>query len=48
MAHATFRLVGGADQNRTPALNEAAISDCQLIRYVPDRQGMTLAQKLGG
>lgn len=48
MAHATLKLVPGVDQNRTPALNEAAISECQLIRFVTDRQGIGLPQKLGG
>ena len=48
MPHATMRLVPGVDQNRTPTLNEAAISSCNLIRFQPDRQGMALPQKLGG
>lgn len=43
-----MRLVPGADQNRTLALNEAAISECQFVRFVPDRQGLGLVQKLGG
>jgi hypothetical protein len=43
-----MRLVPGVDQNRTPTLNEAAISSCNLIRFQPDRQGMALPQKLGG
>lgn len=48
MPHATLKLIPGVDQNRTPALNEAAISESQLIRFVPDRQGVGLPQKLGG
>lgn len=48
MPHATLKLIPGVDQNRTPALNEAAISESQLIRFVPDRQGLGLPQKLGG
>ena len=48
MPHATMRLVPGVDQNRTPTLNEAAISSCNLIRFQPDRQGVALPQKLGG
>ena len=48
MAHVTLKLIPGVDQNRTPALNEAAISECQLIRFVSDRQGVGLPQKLGG
>ena len=48
MPHATLKITGGADQNRTLALNEAGISECNLVRYVPDKQGITLVQKLGG
>lgn len=48
MPHATLRLVPGVDQNRTLALNEAAISESQFIRFVSDRQGIGLPQKLGG
>ena len=46
--HATLKLIPGVDENRTPALNEAALSYSQLIRFVPDRQGLGLPQKLGG
>lgn len=48
MPHASLKLVPGVDQNRTPALNEAAISESNLIRFVPDRNGIGLPQKLGG
>ena len=48
MPHQTLKLIPGVDQNRTEALNEAAISDSNLIRFVPDRQGIALPQKLGG
>ncbi len=48
MPHASLKLVPGVDQNRTPALNEAAISESNLIRFMPDRQGLGLPQKLGG
>ena len=48
MPHATLKLIPGVDQNRTPALNEAALSESQLIRFVQDRQGLGLPQKLGG
>lgn len=48
MPHASLKLIPGVDQNRTPALNEAAISSSNLIRFVPDRQGLGLPQKLGG
>jgi hypothetical protein len=48
MAHATLKMAPGVDKNRTPALNEAALSDGDLIRFMPDRQGLGLVQKLGG
>jgi len=48
MPHASLKLIPGVDQNRTPTLNEAAISESNLIRFVPDRQGLGLPQKLGG
>jgi hypothetical protein len=48
MPHASLKLIPGVDQNRTLALNEAAISDSNLIRFMPDRQGIGLPQKLGG
>jgi hypothetical protein len=38
----------GVDVNKTPALNEAAISQSQLIRFIPDRTLGGLVQKLGG
>lgn len=48
MSHASLKLIPGVDQNRTLALNEAAISNSNLIRFVPDRQNIGLPQKLGG
>jgi len=48
MPHQSLKLIPGVDVNRTPALNEAAISSGDLIRFVPDRQGVGLVQKLGG
>ena len=48
MPHNSLKLIPGVDQNRTPALNEAAISYSNLIRFIPDRQGLGLVQKLGG
>lgn len=48
MPHSSLKLIPGVDLNRTPALNEAAISFSNLIRFVPDRQGLGLVQKLGG
>ena len=48
MPHATLKLLPGVDQNRTQALNESAISTTQFVRFVPDKQGLGLVQKLGG
>jgi hypothetical protein len=48
MPHASFKVIPGVDQNKTPTLNEAALSSCQLIRFMPDRSGLGLVQKLGG
>jgi hypothetical protein len=48
MPHAAFKLIPGVDENKTPALNEAAISYSQLIRFIFDRTLGGLVQKLGG
>ena len=48
MPHSSLKLIPGVDVNRTMTLNEAAISSCDLIRFIPDRQGLGLVQKLGG
>lgn len=49
MPHATLKLVPGTDTQETPALNEnSGISQTQLIRFMPDRNGLGLVQKLGG
>ena len=48
MPHASLKILPGVDTNKTPALNEAAISQSQLIRFVPDRTLGGLVQKLGG
>jgi hypothetical protein len=48
MPHATMKLHGGVEQNETPVLNEAGISSCNLVRFVPDTKGGSLIQKLGG
>lgn len=46
--HATLKLIPTVDTNRTPALNEAAISSTQLVRFIKDRENLGLVQKLGG
>lgn len=48
MPHSSLKLIPGVDQNRTPTLNEAAISESQLIRFIPDRALGGLVQQLGG
>ncbi|CAB5220027.1 hypothetical protein UFOVP231_38 [uncultured Caudovirales phage] len=48
MPHGALKLIPGVDVNKTPALNEAAISQSQLIRFIPDRTIGGLVQKLGG
>jgi hypothetical protein len=48
MPHQALVIVPGVDQNKTLALNETAISTCNLIRFQPDRNGIGLPQKLGG
>jgi len=49
MPHASLKLVPGTDTEETPALNEnSGISQTQLIRFKPDRNGLGLVEKLGG
>lgn len=48
MPHAMIKFVPGVDENRTLALNESSLSYTQLVRFVPDKQGLGLVQKLGG
>jgi hypothetical protein len=48
MPHATIKLIPGVDTNKTPTLNEAAVSYSDLVRFVPDRSGYGLVQKIGG
>ena len=48
MPHQSLKLLPGVDQNKTPTLNEAAISVSQLVRFIPDRTIGGLVQKLGG
>ena len=48
MSHNALTLQPGVNQNRTPAMNQAGISTCQLIRFIPDTQLGGIPQKLGG
>jgi len=48
MARSTLKLIPGTDLIVTPALNEAGLSQTNLIRFLPDRHNLGLPQKLGG
>lgn len=48
MGQSSIKLKPGVDTNKTQALNEAAVSQCNLIRYSYDKDGLGLIQKLGG
>jgi hypothetical protein len=48
MPHNGLKLIPGVDTNKTLTLNEAAISTTSLVRFIPDRTGLGLVQKLGG
>jgi hypothetical protein len=48
MPHNTIKLIPGVETNTTLALNQAAYSVSQLIRFLPERNGLGLAQKMGG
>lgn len=48
MPHASLKVLPGVDTTKTEALNEMAVSNSQLIRFVPDRTLGGLVQKLGG
>ena len=48
MPHQTLKIVAGVDTNKTPTLNEVAVSYTDLVRFMPDRSGLGLVQKLGG
>lgn len=48
MPHAVLKIVPGVDTNKTPTLNEMSVSYSSLVRFIPDRSGYGLAQKVGG
>lgn len=48
MPHAAVKLIPGVNQNETPALNQAGISETNLIRFIYDPTMGALIQKLGG
>lgn len=48
MGTSLLKLLPGVDSSRSPVLNQAGISSCNLIRLWPDRTGAAMVQKLGG
>lgn len=48
MPHGSLKIVPGVDTNKTPTLNEAGVSASNFIRFIYDRNGYGLAQKIGG
>jgi len=48
MPHFSVQLLPTTDIQKTPTLNQAAISASQLIRFLVDTTGQPLIQKLGG
>jgi hypothetical protein len=48
MPRQTLQLIPGVNTTRTVALNQACISECNLIRSSVDNSGLGLVQKLGG
>ena len=48
MPHNAVQILPGVDQNKSVALNQTGLSFTNLVRFVPDRTGAGLVQKLGG
>jgi hypothetical protein len=48
MPRNAVRIISGVTTNETPAINEAGIANCNLIRLKYDPQGIILPEKLGG
>ena len=48
MPHASVKLLPGVNTTDTPALNQAGISQTQLVRFVPDQANAGIVQKIGG
>lgn len=48
MPHASLQIVDGVNQNRTQALNQAGVSQSQLIRFKPNNRGGMMLEKRGG
>ena len=48
MPHSSIKLIPGVDQGETAAINEGGISNSNLIRFVYDKRGYGLVQKIGG
>ena len=48
MGHTTLKLTPGVNVTDTPLLNEAGVSEANLIRYMPDKAMGAVAQTIGG
>lgn len=48
MPRGAITLLPGVNTNRTPAMNQASIVNCDMIRFMSDSRGGCLVQKLGG
>ena len=48
MGHTTLKLTPGVNVTDTPLLNEAGVSEANLIRYMPDKAMGAVAQPIGG
>src|SRR5215831_12242484 len=48
MPRAQFKITPGVDVEESMALNQTGVSSTNLIRFMPDRNGLGLVQKLGG
>jgi hypothetical protein len=48
MARQLLKLLAGVDTIKTPTLNQASLSESNLIRFMPDKDNLGLVQKLGG
>ena len=48
MPHNQLKFQGGVIETETPVINQTGIASSNRIRFLPDIQGMSLPQKLGG
>ena len=48
MPHQQLKFQGGVIETETPVINQTGIASSNRIRFLPDIQGLSLPQKLGG